>query len=160
MKTILALLFCIPLLAQDYQYATLSVDPNNLWGIVDNPRTKTQELGYDYDIEIGARDRKVGVYIFYGAFQEIEYQNYGAGGDYYVTFSDAVEGSLGANIGFVLRKGHYGNWGAFISPAVRANLTFWMGEYFGITLRSQLQNRPDIGLDAIYEGSFGITIRN
>lgn len=114
MKTILALLISISALSQDYFYVNGSIDPNNLWEFTDNPRTKNPTLGYDFDLEVGARDRSVGVYMFYGAFQEIDYQNYGWGVDYYVAFSDVLEGSLGGNIGFVMRKGSYGNWGAFL----------------------------------------------
>lgn len=91
-------------LAQDYAYARVTVDPNNLLGIVNNPRTQEQTNGLDFDIEVGARDRHVGVYVTYGRFENIGYQNYAAGVDYYVNWVPELDMSLGINYGVVLRK--------------------------------------------------------
>mgnify|MGYP003113490620 CR=1 FL=1 len=156
MKTLLTILFTLPMLSQ--VYADFSVDPNQMLGIVDNPRTSTEIFGFDYDLEIGARDRKFSVYVFYGAFQEIDYQNYGAGVDYYITLSETLEGTVGIGNGVVMRKQN-DKWGGYMSPAIRSVFIVNINRNIAITLKSQLQNRPDIGKLAIYEGSIGIRLK-
>jgi len=144
--------------AKDYVYLKASFDPNNAFGITDNPRTEVQSTGFDYDIELGARYKTVGVYVFYGSFQEINYYNYGAGVDLYVNIFNKVDTSLGANMGVIGRK--YGDdWGASFAPAVRAITTIWIVDDLGIVLTAQGQNRPDINKNLIFEGSIGLMLK-
>ena len=93
---ILAFLFSLSVWGQDYAYVKGSFDPNQALLIIDNPRQKEDVRGLDYDIEVGVRDRKFGVYLFAGAFQEIEYQNYGYGVDFYPNVLPNLTTSIGA----------------------------------------------------------------
>ncbi|MDC7248621.1 MAG: hypothetical protein PQJ49_01720, partial [Sphaerochaetaceae bacterium] len=70
----------------DYAYFAASFDPNMAFGIIDNKDTAAPDRGFDWDLELGARDRHFGVYLFYGRFNEFNYQVYGAGVDYYVNW--------------------------------------------------------------------------
>ncbi len=148
----------------DYTYIKATLDPNNLFGIIDNPRTKVESYGLDYDIEIGARHKWGGVYAFYGAFPKINYQNFGAGFDVYINlFGEKVDTSLGVYNGMILRK-YYGynnevKWGAYIAPAVRGVTTLWFFDNAGLTGTALLSHRPDIGFLAIFEGHIGIVYR-
>lgn len=170
----------------DYIYFKSTFDPNQAFGIIDNPRTNKESYGLDYDIELGARWKSVGVYMFYGSYQEIDYQNFGIGFDVYVNWLSnvkcevnlynpftgrkgtwfkiqGIDLSVGGNIGLIGRK-HYGyknreTWGFSIAPAIRGTATFWLSDGFGFNLTAQGQNRPDLGLIAIFEGHAGVVFR-
>ncbi len=144
---------------KDYVYFKATFDPNNAFGIIDNPRTVIESYGFDYDIELGARYKAVGAYIFYGSFQEINYFNYGAGVDVYFSIFENIDTSLGGNLGIIARK--YGDhWGGHLAPALRAITTIWFIDNVGLTLTAQLQNRPDIDKLAIFEGNIGLIIKS
>lgn len=72
------LIFLLAFTAQSQVYTTFSFDVNKLLNLKDNPRTKTDWKGLDYDFEIGVIDENVGVYLFYGQFPRGFYSNYGA----------------------------------------------------------------------------------
>lgn len=149
----------------DYLYLKATMDPNNAFGIIDNPRTKTESLGLDYDIEAGARWKNTSVYLFYGAFNAIEYKNYGFGVDFHFNWlrDQNIDMTLGAiPAAFVLRK--YGteddnSYKCSFAPAVRGTMTWWFTDLLGATGTAQLQNRPDIDKFAIFEGHLGLVIR-
>lgn len=148
----------------DYIYAKGTFDPSNAFGIIDNPRTKVESIGFDYDVEFGFRHLWLGGHAFFGAFPEINYKNYGAGIDFYPDwFNETFDLSVGIYSGVILRKGYgYNNedvWGTFIAPGLRGITTVWIFDNVGLTATAQLQHRPDIGKLAIFDGHFGIIIR-
>lgn len=150
----------------DFLYLKATFDPNNAFGIIDNPRTKTESFGLDYDIEAGARWNNTSVFLFYGAFNEIKYKNYGIGFDYHFNWlaDHRIDVTLGAiPAAFVLRKyygnGHDSSYKCSFAPAVRGTMTWWFTDQLGATGTAQLQNRPDIDKFAIFEGHLGLVIR-
>ena len=149
---------------EDSWGVSLMVDPNQMIGIVDNPRTETESFGFDYDLEAWVRYSHFGIYVYYGSFQEINYQNYGAGVDYYVNWfkQSGIDLSLGINNGIIMRMDADGNWGALIAQAARAKTTIWITKNIGGELRLQAQRRPDLPKvknGTILEGAIGIVIR-
>jgi len=162
-----------------YFYTNLSVDANMAFGLKDNSNTAAPDRGFDWDLEVGVRaDEIVGVYIFYGRFNEFDYQNYGAGVDVYIQplrdfgidlhnpfngkrlfkVFDGIEASIGAYYSAILRKDGNGNWASgtsWISP--KAQIIFWNGD-LGFTLSGKFQGRPELG-KRVFEGQFGLTLK-
>lgn len=152
---------------KDEVYFRAAVDPNQLFGIIDNPRTETETFGLDFDLEAGARYKRVGVYITYGRFENIGYQNYAGGVDYLIPIIKKVETSLGFNYGVVMRRDD--NY--YISEFDPIDEPVWSGSsalaFRGVTklpiiknklsipLVLQYQQRPDIGT-WVLEGSIGL----
>lgn len=155
----------------DYVYFNGSFDVNMAFGLKDNADTaEFDDRGFDFDVEIGARDNHFGVFMFYGKFKEINYQNYGAGVDYYINkFRDAkilngVDLSIGVAYGVVIRQdydndpektkhGYNGN-------QLRVISTLWITNDIGLTLRFQLTEAGDLPNKTFRkEGSAGITIK-
>ncbi len=159
MKTLFFLLFTVVATAQNYTYFNVSLDVNNAIGIKDNPRTNPQVNGLDFDLEVGARDRMVGIYINYGMFNEAKYQNYGAGLDLYLDIVENLDTSIGVGYGAIMKQDIYGTWGAFTAANARVVTTINITKEVGVSLRLQLQQRPDIDVFAILEGSIGITYK-
>ena len=150
----------------DYKYVRLQADVNNAFGIIDNPRTNPEVLGFDFDIEVGARDRSIGVYITYGRFDKQDYQNYAAGVDYYVNWLEDYNVSLsaGLNYGRVMRKitrcGTYDRqsvWSGSGAIALRTNATIKIYKGLGVTTTLQYQQRPELS-KFIFEGAAGLEI--
>tara|TARA_R110000803_G_scaffold69058_3_gene131238 strand:+ start:2043 stop:2594 length:552 start_codon:yes stop_codon:yes gene_type:complete len=161
---IVLLLNTYSILAQDYVYVKATFDPSNAFGIMDNPRTKVESIGFDYDVEIGARHKWMGVYAFWGAFNEINYRNYGAGVDFYPDwFNKTFDLSMGIHTGVILRQGYgYNNekvWGAYLAPGVRGVASWYFFKNLGITATANLQHRADIGKLAIFEGHIGLIFK-
>lgn len=143
----------------DYFYTSLTFDANMAFGIKDNKNTIKKDRGFDWDLELGAREKNFGVYLFYGRFDKFNYQNYGAGVDYYLQtwrnhkflIFDGVEYSAGIYYSEVLRQDYDGNWGSFtswVSPRGRA--LFWY-KNFALGLTYKWQGRVDIG-KRVHEG--------
>ena len=152
------------MVSQDYVYVKGTFDPSNAFGIMDNPRTAVESIGFDYDFEVGARHKFLGVYAFYGAFNEINYRNYGAGVDFYPEwFNDTFDLSIGIHNGIILRKGYNhnnaGTWGTFLAPGIRGTAIVWLFDFVGLTGTANLQHRADIGKLAIFEGAVGLILR-
>lgn len=143
---------------ENFVYASVFVDPNNLLGVIDNPRTQTETTGLDYDIEIGARNDLFTIYMFYGAFPVIDYQNMGFGVDVNVNLFEFINTSLGFNYGFVTRT-YEGASFSFLALGVRGIVSIPISEKFAIPLKLQLQQRPDIRPFGILEGSIGLTFK-
>ena len=145
-------------------YISLSVDANNLLEIKDNGRMKYQINGLDFDIEIGTIHPQTAVYIFYGAFPNAYYQNYGLGVDYYFNISQNIHLYLGNQYHTVIRTGTHNNGIAFkykhrritdsyVNPRVKLSLdTKWITTDFII----KLIERNDISV-RVFEGSVGLT---
>lgn len=144
----------------DYMYLDFSFDGNKLLNIWDNPRTEVDHLGLDWDFEAGARDKRVGVYIFGGMFVEADYMNYGLGADYYLfPNTQGLDLSLGVYYSQVLRQDSNGTWGSFtawVSP--RGRLIYWINDMLGINLTTKGQRRPELG-KTVWELSGGLTIK-
>lgn len=150
----------------NYVYTELSFDANTAFGIKELERTAKKDRGFDWDLELGARDRHVGVYLFYGRYDRMNYQIYGVGTDYYiqwlsntkVLFFDGVDLTLGLYYSSVMRQDVDDNWGAFqswVSPKIKT--IAWVGD-FSLSLQAKWQGRPDIG-KRIFEGSLGVGYR-
>tara|TARA_R110000737_G_scaffold259371_1_gene267930 strand:+ start:14 stop:553 length:540 start_codon:yes stop_codon:yes gene_type:complete len=166
--TIIALLLFTSLnsYSQPYKtpYISLSIDANNLLEVRDNGRMKYQINGLDFDIEIGTIREKAAVYLFYGAFPNAYYQNYGLGVDYYFNISQNVYLYLGNQYHVVIRTGTHNNGIPFkykqrritysyINPRVKLSTdTKWIT----IDLIVKLIERNDIGV-RVFEGSVGLT---
>lgn len=179
--TIFTLTFSSVFSQTDYKYIRLQADPNSAFGIVDNPRTETEILGLDFDLEAGLRYDHVGIYITYGRFEKQDYQNYAAGVDYYVNWLEdfqvklynpfngkrvnLVNGialSAGLNYGRVIRKitrgGTYDSetiWGGSGAIAFRGVIDFKIANIFSIVSTLQYQQRPELN-KFIIEGALGI----
>lgn len=146
-------------------YLDFSVDGNKLFQVFDNPRTEVDHKGIDFDFEVGARSRKIGVYLFYGRFDSADYQNYGAGVDYYFAKGDWYDITAGIGLSRILRKEFTGvnfdrpvwfDYSGLFNYHARITGTFWALPRFGISGRIQYQRRPDINVHGIIEGSVGI----
>ena len=145
-------------------YISLSVDANNLLEIRDNGRMKYQINGLDFDVNIGSIRQKTAVYIFYGAFPNAYYQNYGLGVDYYFNILQNVYLYLGNQYHTVIRTGTHNDGVAvkykrrritdsYINPRAKLSLdTKWIT----IDLIVKLIERNDIGV-RVFEGSVGLT---
>ncbi|MBV1928484.1 MAG: hypothetical protein KUG81_03125 [Gammaproteobacteria bacterium] len=154
MKTLI--LFLITSITYAQAYTTFSFDVNKLTQIKDNKRTVVNHKGLDFDIEVGAIDENFGVYVFYGAFPNAYYSNYGVGVDYYIKAFKNVSFSIGNYYSKVMRHKKYswlGGGVSFLNPRVKTSFdTSWIT----IELIAQLQSRPDID-KRIFEGKIGIT---
>ena len=159
-----------------YFYINGSFDPNMAFGIKDNPDTiEFDDRGFDYDIEAGVRVKHFGVYIFYGKFNEMSYQNYGAGVDYYfqilkdsnigfynpfngyrVKIIHGIDLSIGVAYGGIIRNTNDNSMG----NEIRSIATIWIGENIGLTMRFQLVQAGDLpNKDFRKEGSIGFTYK-
>lgn len=137
-------------------YVSFSFDANKLFNLKDNSRTEIDWKGLDYDFEVGAIDENIGVYLFYGAFPNAYYDNYGVGVDYYLRPAKRLTISLGNYYSKVMRKGKYKHLGgavSFFNPRFKLGVdTSWIT----IELIAKLQSRGDID-KRIFEGSVGVT---
>ncbi len=143
----------------DYIYTSLTFDANMAFGIKENKNTVKKDRGFDWDLELGARDGNIAVYLFYGRFDAFDYQNYGAGVDYYLQtwrdydflIFDGIEYTLGIYYSEVIRQDYDGNWGSFTSwVSPRAKCILWYKD-FGLGLVYKWQGRGDIG-KRVHEG--------
>lgn len=152
---------------EDYIYLKATIDPNNALGVIDNPRTETETTGIDFDIEAGARYKRVAVYLTYGRFGKIGYQNYAVGVDHYVPILKNIQTSIGFNYGVVMRRddNYYFSdfdpinepvWGGSGAVAFRASVEIpIVKEKLDLTLTSQYQQRPELN-QFIFEGVVGL----
>lgn len=152
MKTLIIFLITLTTYAQPY--VSLSVDVNNLINIKENPRTPTN--GLDFDFEIGATEGNTSVYLFYGAFYNANYQNYGVGID--ITFKPFrnVNLSLGNFYNVVIRtkeQRYLGTTSSYINP--RGKISYDLS-FITIDLIAKLTKRNDIN-NRIFEGGVGVT---
>lgn len=160
MAVLAILVFTISVDAQsDYGYIDLSLDANKVTGIKNNPRTETNNRGLDWKLEMGARDTHVGVYVFGGAFEPIDYIIYGAGVDYYL-FPDTkgIDILFGGYYSVVIRRdvdGNSGSFASYLSPRARA--TYWINN-LGINVTYRGQGRKELGT-MVHEVSVGLTFK-
>ena len=152
MKIIIIFLISITTYAQPY--FSLSVDVNNLTNLKENPRTEVN--GFDFDFEVGATERNIGVYVFYGAFYEANYQNYGVGIDYVFKPLRNVNLSLGNYYNVVIRtkeQSYLGTTDSYFNP--RGKISYDLS-FITIDLIAKLTKRNDID-KRIFEGQIGVT---
>lgn len=110
----------------------------------------------DFDLEIGAIDNNIGVYMFYGAFPNAFYQNYGVGVDYYFKPWDSISLSLGNQYHVVIRNKefkHLGTTSSYFNP--RSKLSYNL-KFVSLDFIASYTQRNDID-QRLFEGSFGIT---
>lgn len=162
----------------NYIYVAGSFDPNMAFGIKDNKDTFAPDRGFDWDIELGVRDKHVGLYIFYGEFREFDYLNYGAGADYYIQWlrdetidlyhpfngkylgqlTDGIDLSLGLYTSFILRQDGTDNYGSYWAKvSARGQVIIW-NDNVGLLFLGKLQDRPELNKFK-FEGSIGIIIK-
>lgn len=154
--------------AADYVYISGSFDINMAFGIKENEDTVKKDRGFDWDVELGAREEYIGVYLYYGRFDNFDYQNYGLGVDFYVEnfrdvgflIFDGIEFTFGAYYTSIGRKQPSGSWGwatAWISPRVKTIL--WTGD-LAWELITKYQVRPELpNKDGVFEVSAGLTYK-
>lgn len=154
-KLILILLISTSLYSQT-EYVSFQFDVNNLLDLKDNDRMIKQVNGLDFDIEAGAiSDRNLALYVFYGAFPNAYYVNYGFGLDYYLKPLERLELSLGNKYHVAIRTKKYSYLGAtdsWINPRgkVSYDLSFLIVEFIAeFTQRNDIDKR-------IFEGKVGI----
>jgi len=155
MKKLLLILLTTTCFSQEY--ISLSFDVNNLLNLKDNTRMEQQVNGLDFDIEIGAIDKNIGVYVFYGAFPNAKYYNYGAGVDYYIKPLKWLNLSLGNYYSVTKRTKDYkylGGGSSYFNP--RARIIF-VHDYFNVGLVGKYQTRLDLD-KRIFEGSLELVI--
>ena len=139
-------------------YINFSIDANKAFHLKDNTRTLNDIYGLDYDIEVGAKDKNFGVYMFYGQFKNAGFKNYGAGVDYYLPIFENIDTSIGIAYSPTKQKDLTG-WEGVGMYSARVVTTFWI-KNFGLSLRANLQNRTDVTKGYIFEGAIGLSIRN
>ncbi len=140
-------------------YASISADANKLFNIKDNSRTIVNHKGLDFDFEIGAIDKNVGVYLFYGAFPNAGYSNYGAGVDLVLNPLKSLYLSLGNYYSKTMRHGKYKYLGGAISYFnPRGKISYFINDNIGLELISKFQQRWDIE-KRIFEGQIGIVYK-
>lgn len=166
MKYILFLfLLSVSMGAQTNTYVDIGADANKLFSAIDNPRTENDYRGLDFDLEVGALEKKVGVYIYYGRFEQANYQNYGLGMDYYLLKNRNLDIAIGSSLSNVLRKQYFGinydlsEWGGYLGWTARIRGVYWVLPKLGLSGRFQYQRRPDIKIHGILEGSLAITYK-
>ena len=168
-KLLTLLLFLpIPVIGQSFDhfvYADFSADPNKIFGVIDNPHTEVDHRGLDFDLEAGVVVDKIGAYIFYGRFENADYQNYGAGLDYHFLGRSRVDLAVGAGLSRIVRKLPAGayyereEWadvGSIANYHIRTTAVFWILEDLGLSGRFQYQKRDDVEVHGVFEGAVGI----
>jgi hypothetical protein len=145
-------------------YISFSVDANNLLEVRNNDRMKYQINGLDYDIEVGTIHQKASAHIFYGAFPNAYYQNYGLGLDYHFNILQNIYVYLGNQYHVVIRTGTHRDGIPFkydkrrtthgyVNPRVKIGIDI---KWITIDLIVKLVERNDIGIH-VFEGAVGIT---
>ncbi len=141
-----------------HAYVDLSFDPNKAFGIVDNKRTATDHRGLDFDLELGYSKHRWAWFVYFGAFPDADYQNYGVGTDFKLA-GKKLEWWAGASLGAVtLQRSQEENQasGSWLAGSLRSLLYLRLFPNFGVTGRGQFQVRPDIPETGIFEGNLGI----
>lgn len=141
-------------------YVDFSLDPNKVFGIIDNQRTATDHRGIDFDLEVGVINRRWAWFIYYGAFPEADYQNYGLGTDFRIVGTQA-EWRAGVSLGpVVMQRSSEKNLvsGTWLAGNLRSLIYLQLFPGIGITGRIQFQVRPDIPEMGIFEGNLGVRL--
>lgn len=155
---ILSLLLSFTTNAQEY--VNFSFDANKAFHLKDNTRTANDVYGLDYDIELGSRDKHIGVYLFYGEFKNVGFRNYGAGVDYYINIFDNIDTSIGGAYSIIKEKDFRNDFVGVGWYHLRAVITIWILPHFGVSFRGQIQDRNDVSKGYILEGAIGVSLRN
>ena len=156
MKTLILLLFTTSVFGQGY--VSFSVDANKLFGIIDNERTVIDHTGLDFDFEVGVTDRNIGVYLYYGAFPNAKYSNYGFGLDYYFRTSKRLNLIIGNYYSKTMRHKEYSYLGGHVSYFnPRGRIVYWFDK-FGIGAAGKYQQRGG-NTGRIFEGQIELIYR-
>lgn len=136
-------------------YISFQFDVNNVFNLRDNPRMIKQVNGLDYDFEVGAVESNIGVALFYGAFKNASYKNYGVILDYYLEPLERVKMSLGNKYQVTIRDNEFdylGTTASYFNPRgkIQYDLSFLIVE-----LIAEFTQRNDID-KRIFEGKVGI----
>lgn len=145
-----------------YFYLNGSFDVNMAFGLKDSQRTRNfNDRGFDWDLEGGIRVDHVGIFAYYGRFNEMNYKNYGAGVDYYVNWLSGinVDLSVGGSYSPAKQRDALGRWEGVGMISFRGVVTWWVLDNVGLTGRATIQERSDVSDGWIFEGSVGITIK-
>lgn len=162
MRRLIFILLLVTATGNAQFYVDLGIDPNKVFGIMDNPRTEEDHMGFDFDIEVGKLVDPLGVFVFYGRFQAAEYQNFGAGLCYYLLRRRFYDIAVGSAASVILKKqastqSREGRqWNSFLSWDARLTGVVWIFPEVGLSAKLQYQRRPDIEIAGIIEGKVGI----
>jgi len=138
------------------EYVSFSFDTNKALHLKDNSRTINDVYGLDYDFEVGAIDKNIGVYMFYGSFNNSNYKNYGVGLDYIFKPLENISLSLGNFYHVVIRtkeQRYLGTTSSYFNP--RGKISYDLSCII-IDLIAKLTDRNDID-KTVFEGQIGIT---
>ena len=161
------LLLLVTLTSQSQtQYISFSVDANNLLEVRNNDRMKYQINGLDFDIEVGTIQQNTSSYIFYGAFPNAYYHNYGFGLDYHFNVLQNINLYLGNQYHVVIRTGTHRDGipvkydrrrttHGYVNPRAKIIIST---KWITINLILKLVERNDIGIH-VFEGAIGVTKR-
>ena len=162
MHRLIFILLLVTATGNAHFYVDMGIDPNKVFGIMDNPRTEEDHMGFDFDVELGMIAEPVGAFVFYGRFQAAEYQNFGAGLNYYLLRTGYYDIALGSAASVILKKQTASqslksrHWNSFFSWDVRLTGIVWVFPEVGLSAKLQYQRRPDIEIAGIIEGKVGI----
>ena len=143
-------------------YIDGTVDPNVMFGIIDNPRMENDPTGVDWDLEVGAYAGRFSAFIYYGRFEEIKYQNYGMGSDFHIYSDHNFQWSVGGSVGMLSRRYLSGAdwdrhvWFSWMQWNARTTGTLWWTDNIGLSVHVQYQQRGDLKIHGIIEGRVGI----
>ena len=99
------------------------------------------------------------MYVFYGAFKNAGYSNYGAGIDYIIKPFKNIHLYLGNYYSKTMRHSKYKYLGGAISYFnPRGKATLFINDNIGLDLISKYQYRGDLS-KRIFEGQIGITYK-
>ena len=146
------ILFFISFACFSQPYVSFSADANKIFNLKDNSRTVIDHKGLDFDLEVGAIDKNVSVYVFYGGFPNANYSNYGVGVDFIIKPFKSLYLSIGNYYSKTMRHGKYHYLGGAISYFnPRGKITYFINDNIGIDLISKFQYRGDLD-KRIFEG--------
>lgn len=138
-----------------YFYLDGSFDVNNAFDI---DKTTSEPKGFDFDVEAGYRKGLAAYYAYYGAYNKINYQNFGVGVDIYLLETPKFDLSTGVNVGGITRTSF--NDPTHFAYAIRLKPMYDISNVVGIYTKVQYQQRPDnLYVHGIFEVSAGLQFR-
>ena len=139
-------------------YIAGMVDLNNAFDI---DETVHEPQGIDYDVEVGVRNRNFAYYIFYGGYKaerggfKVDFNNYGAGVDYFLLERGRAKLAVGANAGLWIKNSTALSGTmediSYFTYAIRVKPVYKINKSIGLFLIGQYQHRPDRTFSGIFE---------
>lgn len=140
----------------DAFYISATLDPNQLFNFVDNPRMSNDVTGLNYRLEAGAMDKNIEAFFFYEDFPAQQYQTFGAGAGVILTPSDKLFLVGGLNYGFTIRD-YWKHNGAAIGGGIHGKIGYHLNKKFVLIAEGEAKQRPDLeGVAGVLQGKIGI----